>query len=650
MDCVMLRSFAWVMLIILVVVVYAPGRNGALYFDDQPNLGALSTADTLLKKLDFVFSGESGPTGRPLALASFALQQTYWDHDLPVLFSTNIAIHILSGVMLAILALLLASANEKLRTSRQQIAFITSAFWLLSPFLATVPLILVQRMALLSGFFVMTGLSFYTYGRLILAKRPQAGTAYILIGIIPFTIIAVLSKENGILLPLLALVIEKHALTDLPRLPTAYFQRLIRGLLWLPTLIIAAYLVSKIPQLLEPSGRAYTLIERAITQPWILWEYVLNLIIPRTTVNSPFFDDHTALHTVLDSYFYLSITVWCAILFFAYRLKDSHSFAFFGLLFFLAGHLLESSILNLELFFPHRNYVPAFGLYFVMACLVVSVQANFKRMLMAGTALYLLINGLLVWSVTTLWGTPPLAAEMWAIHKESSPRAQHFLAAIKLEEGDKETAQRFLSRIAAKTDRSAMYSIQSFMLCQFAEHEKAAQLDQVLQSIKTARHENGLGLTLELLVETIVAGGCPMLSGADVERIIAAVLLNPDLSADKNTQASIANSRAKLAYARDDITRAIEYGWQAYKISRNLDMGLAVVAQLASNLDFGNSITRLEELREDAPSHLVRGYIWRERTDRWLTLISSEKNEYELLIKKGLPVDGFLRRRIQVVP
>lgn len=638
------------MLVVLAVSVYAPGRNGALYFDDQPNLGGLATADTLLKKIDFVFSGEAGPTGRPLALASFALQQAYWEKDLPVLLGTNIALHVLNGIVVAILAFLLASASERLRLARQQIALIACAFWLLSPFLASVPLMLVQRMALLSGLFVFAGLSFYAYGRIILANRPRTGAFFILTGVIVFTILAVLSKENGILLPLLALVIEKFSLSKLPSSPAFPLRNWNKVLLWLPSFVILAYLISKAPQLLEPSGRAYSMAERALTQPWILWDYVFNLMIPRAAGSSPFFDDYLALHSILDLRFLLSVTAWAVCLAAAYRVRVSRPFIMFGLSFFLAGHVLESSILNLELYFPHRNYVPAFGLYFLLACLVASFQVINKKILMAGVVLYVSINALLVWSVTTLWGNTPLAAEMWAIHKENSPRAQHFLAAMKLEEGDTETAYRFLSKIAAAADHSAIYGIQSFMLCRFTEQEKSNQLNEVLDAIKRARRENGMGLTLELLVETMVVGGCPQLGEADAERIFAAVLSNPDMAADKNVRASIANSRAKLANARGDYGKAIEHGWQAYVITGNLDMGLAIVAQLAANLDFATAIARLEELRQSAPDNLIRRYIWHERVDRWLVLVRSEQDEYESLVRQGLPLESFLKRRIEVVP
>ena len=39
----------------------------------------------------------------------------------------------------------------------------------------------------------------------------------------------------------------------------------------------------------------------------------------------------------------------------------------FGLLWYLVGHSLESSLLSLELVFEHRNYVPSFGILFAGA-------------------------------------------------------------------------------------------------------------------------------------------------------------------------------------------------------------------------------------------------------------------------------------------
>src|SRR5690606_28740337 len=73
---------------------------------------------------------------------------------------------------------------------------------------------------------------------------------------------------------------------------------------------------------------------------------------------------------------------------------------FVGWFFFLAAHLVESSFLPLELYFEHRNYLPALGLSIAFvggsAYLLRYLGRNHRaRGQLAGNALFLLIAAML---------------------------------------------------------------------------------------------------------------------------------------------------------------------------------------------------------------------------------------------------------------
>ncbi len=60
--------------LIFTYFVYLPGLSGGFLFDDFPNLQHLGDLGGVIDKetfSSFVFGGFSGPTGRPVSLASF---------------------------------------------------------------------------------------------------------------------------------------------------------------------------------------------------------------------------------------------------------------------------------------------------------------------------------------------------------------------------------------------------------------------------------------------------------------------------------------------------------------------------------------------------------------------------------------------------
>src|SRR5690554_6224136 len=96
--------------LVLTLAIYWPGIFGGFLFDDHPNLdamghlGGVSNRETFQA---FVFSGWSGPTGRPISLASFLLDDNTWPSHAPWFKQTNLLIHILCGLLLCWATLLL---------------------------------------------------------------------------------------------------------------------------------------------------------------------------------------------------------------------------------------------------------------------------------------------------------------------------------------------------------------------------------------------------------------------------------------------------------------------------------------------------------------------------------------------------------------
>ena len=76
-----------------------------------------------------------------------------------------------------------------------------------------------------------------------------------------------------------------------------------------------------------------------------------------------------------------------------------------AILFFLAGHLLESTTIALELYFEHRNYLPAIFLFLPIAAGIMALRDQIKPVLVALIAI--LVSGsyaIAAWQGARLWG------------------------------------------------------------------------------------------------------------------------------------------------------------------------------------------------------------------------------------------------------
>lgn len=357
------------LLLAAVVLLYWPGLRGGLVLDDYSNLESL----TLFAKGDVnwhqvVFGNVSGPLGRPVSMLSFLVNWLTSSDIIWNLKYTNLMLHLLCGTLVFWLALrLLREPCAGVDRGREWVALWITAAWLLAPLLVSTVLYVIQRMTELAALFTFAGLLCYVVGRQTLEARFSRGTCLILAAFLVFLPLAALSKENGALLPLLAFVIELYffRFRGTPR-----ERRILATVFGLFLLLPAAAALAK--TIVDPgwitggyAQRGFTLSQRLLSEPRILWDYVRQLLIPDGLRMGVYHDDYmksTGLLAPRDTL--LAIAAWLSVLVLAWRThRTSVALLGFGPLFFLAGHALESTVFPLELYFEHRNYLPAFGIF-----------------------------------------------------------------------------------------------------------------------------------------------------------------------------------------------------------------------------------------------------------------------------------------------
>lgn len=452
----------------LCVLVYWPGLQGGFLFDDWSNLpllGMYGAIDSLENLVLYLLSGFSGPTGRPLSHLSFLLDARDWPAS-PVSFKrTNLIIHLLNGVALFGLLRQLTLALGVRSGTAGKVALLAAGIWLLHPYWVSTTLYVVQRMTQLSGLFVLLGLWLYAWGRMHCAPRLSVRLGSVMLfSIAGCSVLAVLAKENGALLPLLAIVLELTVLDAHDhrhhRAPSRTFRIARWMVLGLPTLFILLYMAREIPPLLagDPGVREFTPGQRLLTQGRVLWDYLFNIVLPRPSSGSLFNDDIAISTSLLQPWNTgLAWAGWIALATWAFINRLRHPAWALAILFFLTGHLLESSLLPLELYFEHRNYLPAAMIGLPPALWLARTRtprlpASGRRQVALGLVSILAFLTLMR---TDLWGRPFPQAMNWAQEHPNSPRALHYLASFWRTTGNLDEVLR-LNRRARELDPSGL--------------------------------------------------------------------------------------------------------------------------------------------------------------------------------------------------
>jgi tetratricopeptide (TPR) repeat protein len=256
---------------------------------------------------------------------------------------------------------------------------VVTGLWLVHPLNLTTVLYIVQRMASLSALFTVCGLIFYVAGR----RRMLAGKhgfSWIMAGLLACGGLAVLSKENGILLPLYMLAIEVALFRF--RGVGGRFDATIGGFFLLvvaiPAAVITVYLATHTTGFLNYAGRDFTLQERLLTQGRVLVFYLQMIVMPSIQKLGLYHDDIPLSHGLLDPPATLySFMVLGGMLLTALALLRKRPLASLGILWFFAGHVLESSIIPLEMTHEHRNYLADYGILLALGSLIV--EAPLRR-------------------------------------------------------------------------------------------------------------------------------------------------------------------------------------------------------------------------------------------------------------------------------
>ena len=460
-------AFASVFAALLAVTwwVYHPGLSGDFLFDDFGNLpaiGATGPVDNWATFWRYITSGNADITGRPLTLLTFLIDARNWPASPYPFKVTNIILHLINGALLAWVlwklgAVLAISPRhhphpgppleaEGTQSPRDWIeedgasapdhrgiaigALFGAGAWLLHPLFVSTTLYIVQREAMLPATFVLLGMLGWIASREALAREQiKRALAGMVLSAWLCTVLATLSKANGALLPILLLLTEWIVLTRGPMLSPStqrWHKRAVVVFLIIPSSLVLAYLLYRLPEAIHsaPATRGWSVAQRLLTEPRVITDYLRLLFIPHT-YSSGLFNDQFAVST---GWAHPASTLPCILLVLAlivlgFALRNRYPAVALALLFYFAAQLMESGWIPLELYYEHRNYLPAMLLFWPIGLALGRIGT--LRFLKAGVGVVVLAGLAVMTSQrATLWGDGFRQAQVWAAINPDSARAQ----------------------------------------------------------------------------------------------------------------------------------------------------------------------------------------------------------------------------------
>ena len=380
------NAFAFITISIIIFAIYANTYNASWHFDDTPNI--LDRDALHLKKLTWpgiknTFFWNT-KFYRPISSLSLALNYYVGGEEVFGYHLINTLIHFISALFLFLFihhSLRLSTLSRSYQENAYNIALLATLFWATNPIQTQAVSYIIQRMASMAGMFYIMAFYFYVKGRTHTRKSSRI-TFYLLCALT--AIFSFGSKENSVVFPLTLLlyeilIIQGSTLWEWLRDNKIFFMIIALGSLF--TALIYLYIIEEghlFNIIARYGSRAFSLKERLLTEPRVLIFYISLILYPipsRLSMNH----DIDISHSLLDpASTFPSVLLILSLIIGSLIKSKRWPVPAFCILFFFLNHLVESTILPLELIFEHRNYIPSMLLFVPVTILILKLISHFS--------------------------------------------------------------------------------------------------------------------------------------------------------------------------------------------------------------------------------------------------------------------------------
>ena len=335
------------------------------------------------------FSTSEGLSGtfRPIPMLTFALNWYLGDGKLFGFHLVNNIVHCLSAFFLFLSVQMLLQTPKldgKSGVNTHSVALLASVLWAVHPVQTQAVTYIVQRMAAMAAMFYI--LSFYFYLKARLVNNGTWKTVVFAAFSATSFALACLSKENAVMLPAVLILTEYIFFQSGDRFflknrttakRTMYIILAFGGIaILIPLLIWHQSIHNIIISIYEK--RPFSITERLLTQPRIIFFYLSLLFYP-VNHRLSIYHHFPISKSLIDPWSTLicmgGIVVLIVYACLAARKRPLISFA---VLFYFLNHIIESSILGLELVYEHRNYLPSMFLFVLFSLAICQSLSTLK--------------------------------------------------------------------------------------------------------------------------------------------------------------------------------------------------------------------------------------------------------------------------------
>ena len=396
-----LKRFAPFALLCLVgVLLYAHTLQAPFYLDDDYAIGQ----NPRVKDLSLAFKGVLDRRG--LAVLTLAVNYRLGELEVVGYHLVNIAIHL--GASCLVLLLL-----RRIFPARPGLQLFGALLFVAHPLQTQGVTYIVQRMTSLSTLLFLLGLYGFSRARDVLAEDGRFCARSHLSWYVTALLVgglAILSKENAVVLPLALLLFARM----FPSSPERGWRPLLMYVVpfaVLPGLAVGCYLLWPLltGQPLNTEGHSGLLrsmqgnspLHYLATQCSVLWIYLRMLVLPYGQALDHGYPVASAILTIK------SVAGFCGLAglgLLGWRVRRRMPTLAFAVGWFFLTLVIESSVIPLDTMFEHRLYLPMFG-FSVAATALLGLLPRSSWQLAIGLVV-LAVLSFLTWQRNALWTDP----------------------------------------------------------------------------------------------------------------------------------------------------------------------------------------------------------------------------------------------------
>jgi len=590
-----LAAFFFILILISCsILTFWPGITGPFLLDDNANLSAIQKnggIKDISSLATYIFNDIASSFGRPISYLSFTINSQSWPAEPYAFKYTNILLHALNSVIVfALCFTLFTKITHRQKQTALGTAFLAALCWAIHPIQVSTVLYVVQRMSELSALFIFAGVLTYIHGRTNISNNPGISYLWMSGSIAVFGTLAFLSKENGVLLPLLILIVEFTLLSNVRR--PKYWNYWAIPFIALPLTIIAFYFGI----IISNSSAKYilwdfTLYERLLTQTRVLIDYLYYLILPIQTP-SLYHDDFSISKGLFQPYTtLLSLATVTALLWLAIRNRSKHAIASFAILWFFAAHLLESTAIPLDIYFEHRNYTallgPALAFSYYASKLIQKKPSIFLPLTSIAVITLIALN----FKHSTTWGDELQLINAWSKqHPKSLYSQTHYIDNLFLTNQNEAATQHLNNIIKNYPEHLGAQVFYTMVSCR----NNTVTRDEFFSLVELssrARIDASVLPSLNKLFEKIRDGYCKQISFQGLEKIVNTLLSNKSIAHNIKGEGYLYRLKSEINFHLRRFKPTSDALNKAFEISPSVDIAIRL-AHLHSGIGDYNTATQ----------------------------------------------------------